>query len=214
MIRKPVTGYILKSICLRLRKGLFGDYIDRLMEAACLVAFYGFLRCGEFTCATVVFDPQSNLTMLDVSLRDTYVSINLKASKTDPFRAGYQVLLYKNDSELCPVRAVSRYFALRRGINSGPHEPFFLLPSMKVLTRTIFLDLFSKACQSANVTCVGLKGHSFRIGAATAAAEAQVPDYLIQTLGRWKSSSYTRYTRISPQLLCRTQLQMAQHVLQ
>ncbi len=82
-----------------------------------------------------------------------------------------------------------------------------------MLTRQIFLDLFHRACLAANIKCDGLKGHSFRIGAATTAAESQIPDYLIQTLGRWKGSSYTRYTRISPQLLCETQMQMAQHAL-
>ena len=39
-------------------------------------------------------------------------------------------------------------------------------------------------------------GHSIRIGAATAAAQAGLDAALIQTLGRWKSSAYQLYIQI------------------
>jgi len=32
--------------------------------------------------------------------------------------------------------------------------------------------------------------HSFRIGAATVAARNEIPDHLIQALGRWSSNAY------------------------
>ena len=44
-------------------------------------------------------------------------------------------------------------------------------------------------------------GHSFRIGAATTVAMAGLEDSAIQTLGRWKSSSYLLYIRMNPQQL-------------
>ena len=37
--------------------------------------------------------------------------------------------------------------------------------------------------------------HSFRIDAATSAAGANSPDWLIKALGRWSSSCYHRYIR-------------------
>lgn len=58
-IRLPITFTILKKICLLLRKGMFSPYINCLMETACVIAFFGFLRCGEFT-VLQSFDPDSN----------------------------------------------------------------------------------------------------------------------------------------------------------
>ena len=41
-----------------------------------------------------------------------------------------------------------------------------------------------------------------RIGGASAAASAGVPDSTIQILGRWSSDAYRRYLRISDETVC------------
>ena len=58
--------------------------LNIMLEAAFTVAFFGFLRSGEFSCKSV-FDPQINLTMYDVTIDEasSSVKILLKASKTD-----------------------------------------------------------------------------------------------------------------------------------
>ena len=45
------------------------------------------------------------------------------------------------------------------------------------------------------VSTVGTTGHSFCIGAATAAAQAGLEDTMIQTLGRFHSTAFLRHIR-------------------
>ena len=44
------------------------------------------------------------------------------------------------------------------------------------------------------------KGHSFRIGAATYAAEQGVSDDKIRHSGRWKSDAFKKYIRITSRI--------------
>lgn len=49
--------------------------------------------------------------------------------------------------------------------------------------------------QTAKVGTTCYSGHSFRIGAASAAAAVGVPAYFIKMLGRWSSDAYHLYVR-------------------
>ena len=60
--------------------------------------------------------------------------------------------------------------------------------------------LLSAGSAQDSARCAGLpygslKGQSFRIGAASAAATAGLPDWLIKVLGRWSSDCYQMYIR-------------------
>jgi hypothetical protein len=47
--RLPITMSILHRICVLLQSGVFDHFTSSMLEAACTVAFLGFLRCSEFT---------------------------------------------------------------------------------------------------------------------------------------------------------------------
>jgi hypothetical protein len=208
--RQPVTVNLLSSLVSLLNQGLYGYYVDRLLKAAFLVAFFGFLRCGEFTTLTDKFDPAVNLTLSDISVSDcSGMVINLSSSKTDPFRKGIKIKLFPIPGILCPVKATSNYLQCRLGLNSDPSSPFFLMPSLVPLTRREFTTLFQGALQGVGEYHSQLKPHSFRIGAATAAARANMPEHLIKTLGRWTSDAYLRYIRTPPAMLAQAQRDMA-----
>ena len=79
-----------------------------------------------------------------------------------------------------------------RGTKSGP---FFTRSDGKYMTREYFVAAVWAALSQAGVEVKNYLGHSFRIGAATTAAQQGLQDSLIKTLGRWQSSDYTRYIR-------------------
>ena len=69
----------------------FGHFPDQMMKAACTTAFFGFLRCGEFTASSDKFDPQIHLCLKDVVFDGqlSKFTLTLKRSKTDIFICKY-----------------------------------------------------------------------------------------------------------------------------
>ena len=55
------------------------------------------------------------------------------------------------------------------------------------------MDQVRQAIGALGLNSQNYAGHSFRIGAATAAAECGVEDSVIKALGRWKSSAFQVY---------------------
>ena len=69
------------------------------------------------------------------------------------------------------------------------------------LSRVDLVAAVRQALAADGLDVSRFNGHSFRIGAATTAAQVGVPDSVIQSLGRWKSSAFMTYVRTSPQQL-------------
>lgn len=191
--RFPITYSILLDICNFLRRGIFTPYTDQLLETACIIAFFGFLRCGEFSILSH-FDPSHNLCADDINFNDDCAILHLKASKTDPFRSGVDIYLFENNSTICPVNSLKRYLKERstKFTTTLPNEPFFQMENGQALTRSWFITHLKSVLQSLGYDPNVYNGHSFRIGAATSVA-TKIEDHLIQTLGRWSSLCYTRY---------------------
>ena len=168
-----------------------------MLWAACTTCFFGFLRSGEITVPSQhEFDPGAHLCAGDVTLDSRsapqIAQLNIKASKTDPFRHGVSIFLGKTGNRLCPVTALAAYLAIR-GNQPGP---FFQFRDGRPLSRERFVVKVREALTEAGLEASKFAGHSFRIGAATTAAARGVEDSLIKTLGRWESSAYLLYVRI------------------
>jgi len=166
-----------------------------MLEAVFSLAFFGFLRCGEFTC-TSVFDQNYNPTMGDLQVVDkSCLTLRLKSSKTDPFRRGVSIRLFKTGNNICPVTAIEYYLTTLPPIQKLVNMPLFLNQNLQPLTRTQFLVYMRQVLVRTGLDVTQFSGHSFRIGAATTCSAQGVEDHLIKTLGRWTSDCYTRYIR-------------------
>ena len=198
--RLPITPNIMAAIKRILHQQL--TYQSTMLWAACCTAFFGFLRVSEFTVPSQQdYDPLYHLSLTDVLLDDrhatTTVRLYIKQSKTDPLRKGAYIYLTRTHQSVCPVQAIVKYLRVR-GKQAGA---FFVTSDGSSLTRTMFASALTKTLHKVNLNAKLYNTHSFRIGAATSANQAGVPDLHIKALGRWRSDAYQRYIRISPEAL-------------
>ena len=207
--RLPVTPELLLAV-----RGVWSrdswsfDWV--MLWAVFCLGFFAFLRAGEFTCPSLEkFGPSSMLGVDDVCI-DSHanpqcLTVRLKRSKCDPFGAGILVHVGRTFQPLCPVAAVLSFLVIRP---STP-GPLFIFADGAPLSRGRLVAALTEALTSAGFDSSQYSGHSFRIGAPTAAARAGLSDSLIQTLGRWKSSAFTAYIRTSKESLCAASVSLA-----
>ena len=207
--RLPITPWILMQI----REVLMQkphDFDNIMLWAACCLAFFAFLRAGEFTIqAGERFDPSTHLTPRDIEVDDlanpSMLKIRIKMSKTDQWREGVDLFVGKTENELCPVAAILAFLAIRGQDNT----PLFKTKEGTPLSRQMLVKLVKDTLSEAGIDCSRYNGHSFRIGAATMALAKGIPESTIQTLGRWKSNAYRRYIRIPRDQLTAFSVQMS-----
>ena len=89
------------------------------------------------------------------------------------------------------MRAVLAYMAIRPQVSS----PLFVHSDGAPLARMELVMEVRAALTGDGMDLSRYTGHSFCIKAASSAARVALADSLIQTLGRWKSSTFQRYIR-------------------
>lgn len=211
--RYPITSRVLTDICRVLTRGSFGMYVDCLMKAACTLAFFGFLRCGEFTVTnTGNFNPSTGLCLSDISIHTDWMEVTLRSSKTDPFRHGVKLQIHATHNSVCPVQAIKIYLAQRQ-LHENCNVPvgaLFLTESNYPMSRQYFIAHLRQILKTLGLDDTLYNGHSFRIGAATSAGAKRLESHLIQVLGRWSSDCYQRYIHTSPRTIRDAQRALSQ----
>ena len=206
--RLPITPNILSMIHKVWENSQEQSAASLLWAAACL-AFFGFLRTAEFTVPSVQsFDSACHLCLEDVAVDNSEhpsrLYVFIKQSKTDPFRQGCTLVLGRTKKVLCPVASMMAFLVIR-GNKSGP---LFTFEDGSFLTRARFVQELKSALKLSGFDSDNYNGHSFRIGAATTAAEKGIEDSVIQTLGRWKSTAYLLYVKLSREHLSQVSAQL------
>lgn len=165
-----------------------------MYTAMFLLAFHALLRVGEFTVRghrlghvirnrDVKFEWKNEiLTKMTVKLRHFKYSkrpVTLSISATP-------------DSPLCPVTKMAQYMQIR---DPSPGPVFINQDTSQVSSSqfTVFLRL---AILDIGLNPKLYKPHSFRIGGANLAHQANFSETQLKILGRWSSSSYLRYIRV------------------
>ena len=200
--RLPICNQPLSRLCHKLNGSYFGIYWNSLLLASLCSAFYGFLRSGEFTANT--FYAARNLTFSDMNLNSNSATLFLKRSKTDRYNYGVYLRYYRTNNFLCPIRHLHRYVNNRSklfGNLSPSSSPLFIMPNGRALTRTELVKRLRHVISSLGINGSLYSGHSLRIGAASTAAKAGLPIYLIKILGRWSSEAYRRYISVSSSII-------------
>ena len=188
-LRDPITVNHLQRIYGFLHGSSLPNHNKALFWAASTLAFFGLLRVSEYTCPLVSsFNEDVTLMVSDLTFTIDAIVVHIKASKTDPFRIGCKITIGATNNSFCPRTAMLAFIA-HRGFNYGP---LFMFKDSSYLTRAR-LAAFLKTIFTSEI----INTHSFRIGGATALSMAGFSDAQIQIIGRWRSSSFTRYLRIS-----------------
>ena len=169
------------------------DYRRYLFTAMCTTAFFGFLRIGEIT-----YCPRSSAMLqldqvgqpLDNSCNIVGFKLTFKNFKHSYNQRAVSITLNQR-SDVCPVQSLLAYLS-RRGFSNGP---LFCTEDGRAVLRKIFTDHLALIFRTCGLDPAKYKGHSFRIGAATLAAENGFSDAQIRLLGRWKSNAFHKYIR-------------------
>ena len=195
--RWPLTPAILERM--RHHWASRGDENWQLYRSTSALCYFGFFRLGELLFPTEA--PSRALLRGDVTFnhasQPTLLKIHLHVAKCYQFGKGTDVFIGKTGNAICPVDTCLAYVAIR-GAFPGP---FFRTRDSKPLLKSSFVSELRKVLTALGLPAGDYAGHSFRIGAATAAAAAGIEDSTIQLLGRWNSAAFLSYIRTPRQQL-------------
>lgn len=191
--RRPISLQILRQLCLLLPGICRSSFEVCLFKAAFLLAFFGFLRVGEFSVTSQEGEVGHVLSIRDVLVKTgQYMEVTIRTSKTDQRGESATLrFLYGMDPVLCPVVAMSNFLRMRP-VRAGP---LFIHFGGGPMTRYQFESILKKGITLMGLPPTNFSSHSFRIGAATSAAIRGIPIDMIKNRGRWRSSAVNLYIR-------------------
>ncbi|XP_033625685.1 uncharacterized protein LOC117288920 [Asterias rubens] len=176
------------------------QFESTMFKAVFLGAFFGFLRVGEFAVVSNSRVQESVLVFGDVQFskpgsHDQFVGLTFRQSKNNQHGFPQRIRLVTTSSKsLCPVQGFLDFIAIRPEYPG----PFFCHFDSSPLTRYQFNSVLRKAVFFAGLGGQQIRGHSFRIGAASSAAALGVSHDNIRAMGRWRSNAFLSYIRPIP----------------
>ncbi|XP_053545391.1 uncharacterized protein LOC128636396 [Bombina bombina] len=189
--REPITEVRLQKMIGAL-EGVCANRDEALIfRTAFLVAFHGAMRIGELLPKNRKI-VKGGVETGDVRCGEEAVLILVRRSKTDKEGKGAWLNMAKTGGTLCPVACVKEYLIARR--KGG--RTFLRHADGSDVTIFQFKSILQRVVKKLGWKEAHIAPHSFRIGAATAAAGRGCSEAQIKKLGRWKSAAYKSYIRV------------------
>ena len=194
--RLPITLPILHRILGSSVQFCHTLYDNCLFQAMCSLSFFACMRVGEITSTTTkergsLIQLHQLTQLVDANQGVVALKFTFRDFKHNYNQRPFSVVINRRNN-LCPVEIILDYLSLR-GDRPGP---LFRLADGSPISRAIFIDKLSVAIKYCGLDPSRYKGHSFRIGAASFAADAGMSDAQSRALGRWKSNAFQKYIRI------------------
>lgn len=188
--RRPLTFNNLRVVSDQLGTVCASAYEVLLFRAAFSLAFFGAFRIGELV--TPSRKVSGGMGVQDVKVTGFSLEVWLRRSKTDQVGKGVKVQLYRMpDSPVCPVSAI-REFLGQRPLREGS---LLIHNDGSPLTKFQFVAVFKKCLKAGGLDGTQYASHSFRIGAATEAAQCGLDEAPVKRIGRWESRRFRTYVR-------------------
>ena len=192
-IRLPITVTILNRLITSLEWVTSSAFDQCLFRAMFLLAFNAFARIGEIT---VKKNNSNVLQLADISISSNNGKVHSVAVTFHHFKHNltatpHTITFGHGPTNSSAVQSLFEYIEMR-GHYQGP---LFCQANKKPVTRLIFDRHLHRALSFCRLDSKIYKGHSFRIGAATLAAENNVSDAKIRGMGRWSSNAFRKYIR-------------------
>ncbi|KAI2642981.1 hypothetical protein H4Q32_024811 [Labeo rohita] len=174
--RQPITLKILTKCISTLRKGYHSIHTARTLDAMFILAFFGFLRCSELA-ITSGFNPAIHPTISDLAVLDgETISYFIKQSKTDQTKKGHFIYIFNLQSPIQPFQTLLAFLQLRKSQSKLPSDPLFTDDFNRPATRFWFQKHLKSVLLLSGTPADNFSSHSFRIGAATTAAQKVSPN--------------------------------------
>ncbi|XP_033726605.1 uncharacterized protein LOC117316195 isoform X2 [Pecten maximus] len=193
-MRLPITVPILNRLVAALDQLSENQFEMALFKAMFLFAFNALTRVGEIAgpLGSVNLVTFENVSFVE-SQGTTRVQVRFYNFKHNADHSCHTVVFGHGPTTTSAVGALSAYLQFR-SVRNGP---LFCLLNGQSISRSYFDSKLHACLAFCQLSSSFYKGHSFRIGAATFAAENGLSDAHIRSLGRWKSNAFRKYIRIT-----------------
>ena len=188
------------EMLLKMSRAIANHPADYAFWAACLIAFFGFMRKSTLIPSTDAWSLGKYIARCDVSCFTlSSFLITVKNSKTIQFGQRVHTLPFVScvDSRICPVRALLKHLGASPLPLTAPLFDYLVGSAQINFSHSFFVKRLRKCLIEVGESPKDISCHSFRRGGATLAFMAGLSAADIKLRGDWASNAYEKYLCVS-----------------